>query len=35
MPLIAKVRGSFPLGSKGKSGGKSTVILPDELRLAC
>ena len=30
VPLIAKVRGSFPLGSKGKSGGKSTVILPDD-----
>ena len=29
VPVIAKVRGSFPLGSKGKDG-KSTVILPDD-----
>ena len=29
VPLIAKVRGSFPLGDKGKDG-KSTVILPDD-----
>ena len=28
--LIAKVRGSFPLGNKGKKGGKTTVILPDD-----
>ena len=30
VPLVAKVRGSFPLGDKGKKGGKSTVILPDD-----
>ena len=30
VPVIAKVRGSFPLGNKGKKGGKSTVILPDD-----
>ena len=29
VPIIAKVRGSFPLGNKGKKG-KSTVILPDD-----
>ena len=30
VPVIAKVRGSFPLGTKAKKGGKSTVILPDD-----
>ena len=30
VPIMAKVRGSFPLGSKAKKGGKSTVILPDD-----
>ena len=29
MPLIAKVRGSFPLGNKAR-GDKATVILPDD-----
>ena len=30
VPVIAKVRGWFPLGTKAKKGGKSTVILPDD-----